>query len=51
MAETVKLAGDERSRGAVGLCREAAIQNGPGLQPWVLRSAKFGLKVAAEVSS
>ena len=29
-------------------CREAVTQNSPGLQPWVRRSAKSALKVAAE---
>ena len=29
-------------------CREAAVHYGPGLQPWVMRSAKSALKVAAE---
>jgi hypothetical protein len=27
------------SRRAVGPCREAAIQNSPGLQPWVMYTA------------
>ena len=30
--------------GNCGTCREAAIHNSPGLQPWVTRRAKFALK-------
>src|SRR5215472_1118525 len=37
------------SRRDVGFCREAAIQNSPGVQPWVRWLVKGALKVAADV--
>jgi hypothetical protein len=37
------------SKGIVGLCREAAIHNSPGLLALGMRSARCALKVAADV--
>ena len=34
-----------------GICREAAIQNSPGRQPWVSRVIRHALKVASEIGS